>query len=336
MKKLSFGRERTCLLGAALTALLTAMLAIGGVHAQSSFPSKPVNLVVPFPPGGAADQPARLLAQALSHVWKQPAVVITRAGAGGGIGMAQVAAAPPDGHTIIATNPALLILPEADKLFGRVSTFDRSSFVPIALMVADPLIIVVKGDAPWKNYQDLIADARANPDKFTYGSSGAYSAAHLPIEMLAYAAGVKLRHISYSGGGPAILAALGGHVAITTSSPSAVAPHIKSGALRPLVTTGAKRIAAFPDVPTALELGYKDTEFYIWIGLFAPAKTPADVVQSMRADIARAVHHENGFIQSMNKIGAPVDYRDGPAFDEFLNQDAARIRATVQRIGKVD
>ena len=332
MKKFSLRLADICWLGA----VMAAVLAAGGAHAQSSFPSKQVNLVVPFPPGGAADQPARLLAQALSHVWKQPTVVITRAGAGGGIGMAQVAAAPPDGHTIIATNPALLILPEADKLFGRTPAFDLTSFVPIALMVADPLVIVVKGDAPWKNYQELIADARTHPDKFTYGSSGAYSAAHLPIEMLGYAAGVKLRHISYSGGGPAILAALGGHVAITTSSPSAVAPHIKSGALRPLVTTGARRIAAFPEVPTALELGYKDTEFYIWIGLFAPAKTPADVIQTLRADIGRAVHHENGFIQSMNKIGAPVDYRDGPAFDEFLNLDAARIKATVQRIGKVD
>ena len=212
MKKLSFSLAGTLLLAAAIAA--------GVAQAQSSFPSKPVNLVVPFPPGGAADQPARLLAQALSHVWKQPTVVITRAGAGGGIGMAQVAAAPPDGHTIIATNPALLILPEADKLFGRASTFERASFVPLALMVADPLIIVVKSDAPWKTYQDLIADARANPDKFTYGSSGAYSAAHLPIEMLAHAAGVKFRHISYAGGGPAILATLGGHVAITTSSPS--------------------------------------------------------------------------------------------------------------------
>ena len=133
---------RTLLRVSQLAAVSVTLLAAGAVTAQSAFPSRPVNLVVPFPPGGAADQPARLLAQALSHVWKQPVVVITRAGAGGGIGMAQVAAAPPDGHTIIATNPALLILPEADKLFGRASTFDRASFVPIALMVADPLIIV--------------------------------------------------------------------------------------------------------------------------------------------------------------------------------------------------
>lgn len=318
----------------ALACCLLMVTALAG--AQNTFPGKPVNVIVPFPPGGAADQPTRLLAQALANVWKQPAVVMTRAGAGGAVGMAAVATSPPDGYTLVATNPALLILPEADRMFGRTSTFDRSSFIPIALLVADPVVVAVKGDAPWKTYQDFVVEARANPDKFTYGSSGAYSASHLPIEMLANAAGMKLRHISYSGGGPAILAVLGGHVAMTASSPAALAAHIKSGALRPLVTTGAKRVAALPDVPTALELGFKDSEFYIWIGVFAPAKTPDAVVQTLRADIGRAITQEGGFIQSMAKLGAPVDYRDGPAFNEFLNRDYERIRATVQRIGKVD
>jgi len=312
------------------------LLAAAAAGAQGAFPSKPVNLIVPFPPGGAADQPTRLLAQALANVWKQPAVVMTRAGAGGAVGMAAVATSPPDGYTLVATNPALLILPEADRMFARPSTFDRSSFIPIALLVADPLVVAVKGDAPWKSWQEFVAEARANPDKITYGSSGAYSASHLPIEMLAHAAGMKLRHISYSGGGPAILAVLGGHVALTASSPAALAAHIKSGALKPLVTTGAKRAAALPEVPTALELGFKDSEFYIWIGLFAPAKTPEAVVQTLRADIGRAITQEGGFIQSMAKLGAPVDYRDGPAFNDFLNRDYERIRATVQRIGKVD
>ena len=319
------------------SALACCLLAIASMAgAQNAFPSKPVNLIVPFPPGGAADQPTRLLALALANVWKQPAVVMTRAGAGGAVGMAAVATSPADGHTLVATNPALLILPEADRMFGRTSSFDRSSFVPIALLVADPLVVAVKGDAPWKTYQDFVAEARANPDKITYGSSGAYSASHLPIEMLANSAGMKLRHISYSGGGPAILAVLGGHVALTASSPAALAAHIKSGALKPLVTTGARRVTSLPEVPTALELGFKDSEFYIWIGLFAPAKTPDAVVQALRADIGRAVTQEGGFIQSMAKLGAPVDYRDGPAFNEFLNRDYERIRATVQRIGKVD
>jgi hypothetical protein len=272
----------------------------------------------------------------MSNVWKHPAVVNTRPGAGGAIGTVAVANAPADGYTLLVTNPSLLILPEADRLFGRTPAIERSSFVSLGLLVADPLVLVVKSDAPWKTYQELIADAQANPDKITYGSSGAYSASHLPIEMLASAASMKLRHISYSGGGPAIQAVLGGHIGVTASSPSAVSALIKSGALRPLVTTGAKRITSLPEVPSAVELGYKDAEFYIWIGLFAPANTPQSVVQTLRADIQKAVTMDNGFVQSMTKLGAVPDYRPAAAFDEFLSKDAERIKATLLRIGKVD
>ena len=312
------------------------LLISGAVWAQGAFPSKPVNVVVPFPPGGAADQPSRLFALAMNNVWKQPAVVITRPGAGGAIGSSAVANAAADGYTLLATNPSLLILPEADRLFGRTPSFDRSSFVSLGLLVADPVVLVVKADAPWKTYQEFVADARANPDKITYGSSGAYSASHLPIEMLAHAAGMKLRHISYSGGGPAIQAVLGGHIGVTASSPSAISAHIKAGTLRALVGTGAKRITSLPDVPSAVELGYKDAEFYIWIGLFAPANTPEAVVQTLRADIQKAVTMDNGFVQSMTKLGAVPDYRPAAAFDDFLNKDAERIKATLNRIGKVD
>lgn len=304
--------------------------------AQANFPNKPVNIIVPFPPGGAADQPSRLFGQAMNNVWKSGTVVVTRPGAGGAIGATAVANASPDGHTLLATNPSLVILPEADRLFGRNPAFERSQFVPLGLLVADPLVLVVKADAPWKSYNEFVADARANPDKITYGSSGAYSASHLPIEMLAHAANMKLRHISYSGGGPAILAVLGGHIGVTASSPSAVMAHIKSGALRPLVTTGVKRIAALPDVPSAVELGFKDAEFYIWIGLFAPASTPEPILQTLRADIQKGINGDNGFNQSMIKLGAVPDFRPAAAFEEFLSKDAERLKATLQRIGKVD
>jgi tripartite-type tricarboxylate transporter receptor subunit TctC len=306
------------------------------VHAQSAFPNKTVSLIVPFPPGGAADNPARFIGQSLFGIWKQSVVTLNRPGAGGALGMGVAARSAPDGYTLLVTNPSVLIVPEADRVFGRESSFDRASFTPLALLVADPIVLAVKADAPWKTYQEFVAAARANPDTITYASSGAYSASHLPIEMLANAAGIKLRHVPYSGGGPAIIAVLGGQVAATASSPSALAAHFKSGALRPLVNTGATRIAALPDVPTAIELGYKDVEFYLWIGMFAPAKTPNAIVQTIRADIGRAIKLENGFAHNMAKLGAPIDYRDGPAFVDFLNKDAERIKAAIQRIGRVD
>jgi len=154
--------------------------------------------------------------------------------------------------------------------------------------------------------------------------------------MLANSANIKFRHIPYSGGGPAILAVLGGHIDLTASSPAAVVSQIRSGELRPLVVTGAKRLTSLPNVPTAIELGYKDAEFYLWIGMFAPAKTPDSLIQSLRSDINRAASQDNGFIQNMQKLGATADYRDGPAFSEFLKKDAERIKSTMQKIGKVD
>ena len=268
--------------------------------AQNSFPNKPINLIVPFPPGGAADQPSRLISQALFNVWQQPTVVLTKPGAGGAIGAAYVANSAPDGYTLLATNPSMIIVPEADKMFGRQATFDINNFAPLALLVADPIVLVVKSDSPWKTYKDFIADAKAKPGEITYGSSGAYSASHIPIEMLANAANIKLRHIPFAGGGPAILAVLGGHIATTASSPTAVVNQIKSGALRALVVTGNKRLASLPDVPTAIELGFKDAEFYLWIGLFAPNKTPENILQNIRADLQKAITQDNGFIQNMH------------------------------------
>ena len=321
---------------AVLSLIATLVLLVGAARAQSDFPNRPVNLIMPFPPGGAVDQAGRSIAQALSKVWKQSMVVNTRAGAGGGVGMAAAAAAPPDGYNLLATHMALLSLPETDLMFGRKSAFDRSSFTPLALLVADPMVIVVKADAPWKTYQQFVDDARRHPDTITYSSSGAYSPAHLPFEMLALAAGgIKLRHIAYAGGGPALTAVLGGHVAATASVPAVLVPQIRSGVVRALVITGAQRHALLPEVPTAIELGYKDFEFYLWVGLFAPVKTPEGTVQTIRRDIGRAIQDPD-FVQNMVKLGTLIDYRDGAAFVEFLNKDAERINAAIKRIGKIE
>lgn len=314
-----------------------AVLAVAaGAAGAQEFPAKAVDLTVPFPPGGAADAPARFLGEGLSKLWKQPVVINNRAGAGGALGASYVKRAPPEGYTLLVTNPGMLSVPEAERMFDRPAPYERSDFQPLALLTADPIVLVVKGDAPWKTFQEFVADAKKRPDAIAYGSSGVYGASHLPIEMVAHSAGIKLRHVPYKGGGPSLVAVMSGEVALSGSVPAAVAPYIKSGALRALVQTGVKRHPALPDVPTATELGYTDAEFYLWIGVFAPAKTPPAVARKIRADIAQVVQGDPSFAQRMAASGALVDYRDAPAFNEFLDQDAARIKAAVQRIGKVE
>lgn len=300
-----------------------------------AYPAGPVSLVIPFPPGGAVDQAGRAIANSLSKVWDESVVVMTKAGAGGGVGMQSVAASKPDGYTLLAAHPSMLTIPESDKLFDRKTAYDRSSFEPLALMVADPTVIVVKADSPWKTYDDFVKDAKANPGKYTYSSSGAYSALHLPIEMLSQSADMKLHHVPYKGGGPALLALLQGSVDVTAGVPGVVTPHIKSGALRALTITGEKRHQLLPDVPTSIELGYKDVEFYLWVGLFAPRDVSPDTVDAIREGVAKAVK-DPAFVSIMENAGTPIDYRDGPDFKRFLDNDHARIRKAIQTIGKVD
>ena len=318
-------------------AVMFCLLAVmyGTSFAQSDFPNRLINLVSPYPPGGAVDQAARSIAQSLFKVWNQAVVVNTKPGAGGAIGIQAVANATPDGYTLLVTAPALLSVPESDRLFGKTPSFDRSQFTPLALLSADPVLLVVKADAPWKTFEEFVAYAKKNPDKVPYSSSGNYSNIHLPMEIITQAAGIKLLHIPYSGGGPALTAVLGGQVVMTAGVPGVVVPQVKAGTMRALLTTGAKRHPQFPDVPTALELGYKNAEFYLWAGLFAPAKTPEPIVLKIRKDIARAVQ-DSEYVQGSEKMGVLIEYRDGKDFDDFLNKDQERLSNTIKRIGKIE
>ncbi len=320
---------KSLLLGLAILALGTAL-----APAQD-FPAKPVTFIVPFPPGGLIDFTARPVAAALERVWKQPMVVSNRPGASGGVGMIAGANARPDGYTLLFTHSSISTIPAADAIFGRPPSFDKSQFMPLALIVADPLIVIVRADSPWKTFEDFVAAARQAPGTIAYSSSGAYGAIHVPVEMLAHAAGIKLKHVAYTGGGPMMTALLGGHVQVTVFSPAVVAPQIKSGEIRPLLSTGAKRIALMPDVRTVYDLGYKDAEFYLWCGLFGPAKLPISIADKIRAGVAQAVRDPE-FLKHMQNAGLPVEYMDAPDFRKFWMADAERIEAAIKRIGKVE
>jgi len=319
----------------ALSTVLTFLtLTVAGAAAQD-FPNRPITIINPFPPGGLADLTGRPLASAMEKVLKQPVVMVNKPGAAGGVGMQSVAVAKPDGYTILITVPAISTLPEVDKLLGRTPLYTRDQLAPIALINADPTIIVVNPELPWRSVKDMLDDARRRPGEIVFSSSGLYGASHVPMEMLLQSAGgLKMRHLPTAGGGPAMTAVLGGHAQLWCSPPGVASPHIKSGKVRPLAVTGATRHPSFPDVPTLKELGY-DVDYYLWIGMFAPKATPAGPMKTLREATRQAVE-DPAFKSAMDKIQTPIAYKDADQFRVWWDAEAARLAEVIKRIGRVD
>jgi len=318
-------------------ALFGALLLLLAVvpAAADEFPARPISLVAPFPPGGVADLTARPVAAALEKVLKTPVGVVNKTGAAGAVGMQYVATSKPDGYTLLLALSSISIIPEADKLFGRPPAFTVDQFAPIALVSADPTVLVVRGDAPWKTAKEFIEDAKKRPGQISYSSSGIYGTLHMAMELLSHAAGIKMRHIPTAGAGPALNAILGGHVDALASGPSVVLPHIKAGKLRALAGWGSQRVAALPDVPTFKELGFPEAEFYIWAGVFAPKGTPEPILAKLRDAMKHAVD-DPGFKSGMEKLETPIVFKQGDEFQKFFDADAKRLAEGVRRVGKIE
>lgn len=316
-------------------ALLAGALALPALSAsaQEAFPSRPIQMIVPFPPGGVADITGRPVAYVMGKLLKQSVVVVNKGGAGGAVGAAQAALAAPDGYTILMALSSISVLPVADRLQGRPPAYELGQFTPIALISADPTVLVVRADGPYKTLKDLVDAAKAKPGTINYGSSGVYGTLHVAMEIFADAAGIKLFHIPYQGGGPAVTALLGGQIDALASGPAPAIGQIKAGKMRALAVWGDKRLASMPDVPSMKELGY-DATFYIWSGLFAPVATPAPVLAALRDAVRRTVEDAE-FREAMAKVDTPIAYLDAPEFKTFLDRDAARLKVAVERIGKV-
>jgi tripartite-type tricarboxylate transporter receptor subunit TctC len=318
--------------------LLAALLVIGplaiAAGGQEPYPTRPITIVSPYPPGGAADLTARPFAPALERVLKQPVVVLNKPGGGGAVGTQAVAVAKPDGYTIMITVFSISTIPEADRVAGRTPTFTRDQFVPIARLNADPTLLVVRADAPWKTVKDLVEDAKKRPDEILYSSAGPYTVSHMAIEVFLQAAGIKLRHLPTTGGGPAMTALLGGHAMVSALSTGAVTPQVKGGKLRVLANSGAKRLAAYPDTPTLKELGY-DVEVYLWTGLFAPKDVPPHVVKTLREAVRKAVQDDE-FKTASEKMQMPPAYQDADEFKAWWDKDAEMLAAAIRRMGRPD
>jgi len=317
----------------AACALAVAALALPAA-AQNDYPAKPVTMIVPFPPGGVADITARPLAEAMGRILKQPVIVENKAGAGGGVGMQYVARAKPDGYTVLLALSSISIIPEADKVLGRDPMFQLNQLVPIARFTADPTVLAVRADSPYKSVADLMGAAKQKPEAIPYGSSGNYGTMHVPMEMLTSSAGTKMLHVPFTGAGPAVVALLGGQVEALSTGPSSVMGHIRAGKVRVLASWGESRHPALPDVPTLKELGY-DATFSQWTGLFVPAGTPEPVVAKLR-EASKAAANDPTFKAALAKVETPIQYLDQPQFKAFWDRDAHKLADVVQKIGKVE
>ena len=302
--------------------------------AAQDYPARAITMVVPFPPGGVADIVGRPLAAMMEKSLKQPVVIVNRTGAGGALGMREVAKAAPDGYTILMGLSSISIFPVSERVNGKQPAYELKDFAPIALVTADPTVLVVRADSPYKTVKDFVEAAKARPGKINYSSSGVYGTLHVAMEMFANAAGVQLFHVPYGGGGPAITALLGGQVEASAQGPAAAIGQIRAGKMRALAGWGTERLKLLPDLPTFKELGY-DVEFYIWSGVFAPAATPAPVVSRLREAVKAAATSED-FRNAMEKVSTPVSYLDAPEFAKYWERDARRLAVAVEKIGKVE
>ena len=301
---------------------------------SENYPDKPINIIVGQAPGGSADINARLLAESLSKILKQPVIVQNKPGVGGAIGAAQVANSQPDGYTLLLTQSGSFTYPEAERISGRKPLYELSQLEPIVQMTDDPTILIVRADSRWKNHENLINEAKLNPGKLTYGSSGNFGPAHLSVEMLANAAGVKFAQVPFGGGGPANMAMLAGTVDFSVAPPSIALPQINAGKARALMISGSKRIKSLPNIPTYKEAGYQ-AQFSFSTGIAAPKATPSSIINLLRDSILVAVQSPE-YRSKINTQSMEVSFLDTPAFKAFIAEDNQRIINTLEKIGRVE
>ena len=312
---------RTLLFGC----IATAAASIASAQSLDNYPTRPVTIVVPFPPGGGTDVGARLVAQKLSLKWGQPVIVENRGGAAGRLGADVVAKAKPDGYTLLVGNVGTQSVNPA--LYKKMPYDADKAFAPIGMIAELPLVMLVTPALPWKNIKDVVEAAKKEPGKITFASSGAGGAPHLAGEIFQQASGTKMLHIAYKGGGPAALDLMAGHVNIYFGTVLESVGHVKAGKLKGLGVTSANRSPALPELPTIAESGYAGFDTGSWIGLLAPAGTPVAIINKVSADLREVLALPDTKNTLITQGATPW-----PMTPE---QFAARIKSDRQRYGKI-
>ncbi len=306
-----------------------AVAAAGSALAQA-FPSKPIRLIVPFPPGGGTDQLSRLVAQKLAESEKWTVVADNRAGAGGTLGIAEAVRAAPTGYDMVMGQKDNLIV--APWLYKNVGFDTTRDLVPVAHVAYTPVVIVARAESKFKTLKDVVAAAKAAPDTVTYGSPGNGTTIHLAGELFNQAAGIKLRHIPYKGSNPAMMDVLAGNVDLMVSSVPSALGQIKAGKLRALAVTSAKRSSSLPEVPTVAESGYPGMDVSTWYGLFMPAGAPKDVVDQVHAAVNKllATPEMKAAVQAQGAESQAMDLRQ---FADLVATDYRKWEGIVKASG---
>ncbi|EJL77737.1 hypothetical protein PMI15_04543 [Polaromonas sp. CF318] len=307
-------------------AFAVAALACTGTGAQT-FPTRPVTLVVPFPPGGGSDTGGRIIAEQLTKRWGQPVIVDNKGGAAGQIGADFVAKAPRDGYTLLLGNIGTQAINPS--LYPRLPYDPDTAFAPVSLVAELPLAMMVNPAIPAKTAAEFIAQAKSRPGQLTYSSSGAGGAPHLAAEMFKDQTGTFILHVPYRGGGPAIADLIAGHVQLSFMTVLEASGHIKAGKLRALAVTGDKRVAALPDVPTLAESALPGFNAISWIGLLAPAGTPPDLVEKIAADV-RAVMADEAVKARFASLGAVPRTTSPQEFSKLISADKNRYAQIIR------
>lgn len=318
--------RRALLAGLGATALLPAP---GLAQPAGGYPSRPVTIVVPFATGGMADTLARPLANALRERLGQPFIVVSRPGGSGTVGIQSVARGAPDGYTLLLTLSSISALPTIAEVEGRPEPYSRSQFSALARLAADPALVYVHRDAPWRSIEDLIAEARARPGRLTFSSSGLYGPTHIPMEMLLQATGTDMLHVPTGGGAPAMTMLLGRHVDVFFTIPSLGMRHVEAGMLRVLATSAPERLAFLPDVPTLIERGI-DVSYAVWAGLFARSDLPPAILDLVTGAVERVVA-DDAYLDALQKADIVQAYLGPDAFAAFWDADVARVASVIRR-----
>jgi tripartite-type tricarboxylate transporter receptor subunit TctC len=310
--------------------LVCAAAPLAGARADV-YPSGQIRLIVPFPPGGATDVLGRIVGQSLQTLWNQTIIQENKPGAAGLIGARQVSTGPADGYTLLLASTGTILAIASDVKATR--DFDISNEVaPVSLIAAPPYILVVNPSLPVKSTAELIAYAKANKGKLSYGSSGVGSASHLSGALFASMANVDMLHIPYRGTGPAVTDLLGGRIQVMFAPAPSAMQHVVAGTLRTIGTTGAARSALFPDIPTVAETGLPGYESVGWFGIFAPAKTPRDIVEKISADMQMVLKRPDA-VKRLEEQGAEPAANSPQAFTDYINADVRKWLALAEKTG---